>query len=58
LVDEQMLAILEWASDHPKHWHDLGPLESTRRAAEALEKRGAIEIRQPMNQYRLVPARK
>lgn len=25
LVNEQMLALLEWASDHPKHWHDIGP---------------------------------
>jgi hypothetical protein len=57
LVDEQMLAIIEWASDHPKHWHDLGKLPETLRAAELLEKRGVIEIRQPMNQYRLKPAR-
>jgi hypothetical protein len=55
LVDEQMLALLEWAADHPKHWHNLGPEEATKRAAEALEKRGVIETRQPMNQYRLKP---
>jgi hypothetical protein len=29
-----------------------------RRAAELLEKRGVIEMRQPMNQYRLKPAPK
>jgi hypothetical protein len=55
LVNEQMLAILEWASDHPKHWHDIGPLPSSKQAAALLEKRGVIEIRQPMNQYRLKP---
>jgi hypothetical protein len=55
LVDEQMLAILEWASDHPKRWHDIGPMPESRQAAEALEKRGVIEIRDPMNQYRLKP---
>jgi hypothetical protein len=55
LVNEQMLAILEWASDHPKHWHDIGPLPASKQAAELLAKRGVIEIRQPMNQYRLKP---
>jgi hypothetical protein len=34
LVNEQMLALLEWASDHPTRWHDIGPEESTKRAAE------------------------
>jgi hypothetical protein len=53
LVDEQMLAIIEWAADHPKHWHEIGPLPASKQAAELLEKRGVIEIRQPMNQYRL-----
>jgi len=23
-VDEAMLAMLEWASERPKHWHDIG----------------------------------
>jgi hypothetical protein len=55
LVNEQMLALLEWASDHPTRWHDIGPEESTKRAAELLAKRGVIEIRQPMNQYKLKP---
>jgi hypothetical protein len=26
LVNEQMLALLEWAADRPKSWHDLGKL--------------------------------
>ena len=43
LVHEQVLAILEWASDHPG-WHKIGYLEATKRAAELLEKRGVIEI--------------
>lgn len=55
LVNEQMLALLEWASDHPKHWHHIGPEESSKRAAELLEKRGVIEVRQPQNQFRLKP---
>jgi hypothetical protein len=55
LVNEQMLAILEWAADHPKHWHDIGPLPASKEAASLLEKRGVIETRQPMNQYRLKP---
>jgi hypothetical protein len=29
LVDEQMLAILEWASDNPIKWHPVGKLEAT-----------------------------
>jgi hypothetical protein len=24
LVNEQMLAILEWAAKHPTRWHDIG----------------------------------
>lgn len=55
MLNEQMLALLEWASDHPKRWHDIGKLPDSIRAAELLEKRGVIEVRQPMNQYRLKP---
>jgi hypothetical protein len=55
LVNEQMLAILEWAADHPKRWHDIGKMPETLKAADLLAKRGVIEIRQPMNQYRLKP---
>jgi hypothetical protein len=55
LVNEQMLAMLEWAAKHPTRWHDIGKIEATQRAAELLEKRGVIETRQPMNQYRLKP---
>jgi hypothetical protein len=58
LVNEQMLAILEWAADNPKYWHDIGPLPASKQAAELLAKRDVIEIRQPMNQYRLKPAPK
>jgi hypothetical protein len=38
LLNEQMLALLDWASEHPKQWHDNGKLA----------KRGVIEIRDPM----------
>lgn len=58
LVNEQMLALLEWAADRPKAWHDIGKLPETVKAAELLKKRGVIEIRQPMNQCRLKPAPK
>jgi hypothetical protein len=55
LVNEQMLAMLEWASDHPNRWHDIGKLEATQKAAELLEKRGVIENWPETNQYRLKP---
>jgi hypothetical protein len=55
LVNEQMLALLEWASDRPAQWHDIGPDAATIKAAELLDKRGVIEIGRPMNQYRLRP---
>jgi hypothetical protein len=55
LIDEQMLALLEWAADHPKRWHDIGKLPESQKAAELLAKRGVIEIRQPQNQYKLTP---
>jgi hypothetical protein len=58
LRDEQMLALLEWASDHPKKWHPIGKLEATRKAAELLEKRGVIEIWRETDLYRLKPAPK
>lgn len=53
LVAEQMLAIVEWASEHPKLWHSLGKEAATLQAAELLEKRGVIEIASHSNQYRL-----
>jgi hypothetical protein len=58
LLNEQMLALLEWAADHPKRWHDIGKLPESQKAAELLAKRGVIEIRDPMNQYRLKTAPK
>jgi hypothetical protein len=58
LLNEQLLALLEWAADHPERWHDIGTLPESQKAAELLARRGVIEIRQPMNQYRLKPAPK
>jgi hypothetical protein len=55
LVQEQMLAMLEWASDHPTKWHSIGKLEATRKAAELLAKRGVIVIWPETNLYRLKP---
>jgi hypothetical protein len=55
LVDEQMLAIIEWASDHPTKWHNIGKLEVTQKAAALLAKRGVLEIWPGTNLYRLKP---
>jgi hypothetical protein len=55
LVAVRMLAMLEYAAAHPKRWHNIGPLGEDSKAAELLEKRGVIETRQPMNQYRFKP---
>lgn len=53
LVDEQMLAMLEWASERPDKWHKVGYLDATKKAAELLAKRGVIEIWPETNMYRL-----
>jgi hypothetical protein len=53
LVYEQMLGMLEWASDHPMKWHQIGKLDATKKAAELLAKRGVIEIWPEKNMYRL-----
>jgi hypothetical protein len=54
-VDELMLAMREWASKHPKGWHDIGKLPEWRLAAELLETRPDREIWPEKNQYRLKP---
>ena len=53
LVNEQMLAVLEWASDNPGQWHSIGQLEATKRAVELLERRGVIQVNYLTNVYRL-----
>jgi hypothetical protein len=35
LLNEQMLAILEWAAEHPKRWHDIGKMPESRKAGQA-----------------------
>jgi hypothetical protein len=55
LVQEQMLAMLEWPSDHPTRWHNISRLEARQKAADLLAKRGVIEIWPETNQYRLKP---
>jgi hypothetical protein len=55
-VDEAMLAMLEWASDHPKAWHRIGKLPEFMSAAELLAKRGVIEIWPETGLYRLKKA--
>jgi hypothetical protein len=44
-----MLAVLEWVAEHPKRWYEIGKMPDSQKTAELLEKRGVIEIRQPMN---------
>lgn len=55
MVDEQMLAILEWAAEYPKPdaWHKIGDLDATKKAADLLAKRGIIEIWPETGSYRL-----
>lgn len=53
LVQEQMLALLEWASDGPGKWHKIGNLEATKKAAQLLAKRGVIEVWPESGMYRL-----
>jgi hypothetical protein len=57
LVNEQMLAMLEWATEYPKPnaWHKIGNLEATKQAAEPLAKRGVIEIWPETGLYRVKP---
>jgi hypothetical protein len=50
-----MLAMLEWASKHPKGWHDIGKMPEWQRAAALLEKRGVIEVWPEKSKYRLKP---
>jgi hypothetical protein len=58
MVDGQMLAMLEWASDNPTKWHPIGKLDATKTAAELLAKRGVIEIWPETGLYRLKSALK
>jgi hypothetical protein len=53
MVNEQMLAMLEWASDRPGKWHKIGNLDATKKAAELLAKRDVIEIWPETGLYRL-----
>jgi len=53
LVNEQMLAVLEWASHNPGQWHSIGSLEATKQAVLALEKRGVLQVNLLTNVYRL-----
>jgi hypothetical protein len=57
LQDEQMLALLEWATEYPKKdaWHKIGYLDATKKAADLLEKRGVIEVWRETGLYRLKP---
>lgn len=56
LLDEQLLALLEWATEHPG-WHKIGNIDASKRAAELLAMRGVIEIWPETGLYRLKPQR-
>jgi hypothetical protein len=53
LMQEQMLAMLEWASDRLDKWHKIGYLDAAKKAAELLAKRGVIEVWPETGMYRL-----
>jgi hypothetical protein len=55
LLDEQMLAIIEWASERPDKWHSIGKMEASQRAAALLAKRGVIVVWPETGLYRLKP---
>jgi hypothetical protein len=57
LVEKQMLAMLEWAPEHPKAWHKIGNLKATKKAAELLATRGVIEVWKETGLYRLKAAK-
>lgn len=50
LLDEQMLAMLEWASKRPQAWLKIG---DHTQAAELLAKRGVVEVWKETGLYRL-----
>jgi hypothetical protein len=54
LLDEQLLALLEWASEH-LGWHKIGNIDASKRAVELLEKRGIVEVWKETGLYRLKP---
>jgi hypothetical protein len=58
LVDEQMLAMLEWGSDNPGQWHSIGTLEATKEAVRRPEKRGVIQANYLTDVCRLRAAEK
>lgn len=41
---EAMLLALEYAQQHPNHWHDIGPYDLDKAAVEKLRARGAVEV--------------
>lgn len=57
LVDEQLLALQSGATEYSKKdaWHKIGSLDATKKAADLLEERGAIEIWRETGLYRLKP---
>lgn len=46
-----MLAILEWAAEQPKRWHDIGKMPESRKAAELFAKRASSRFGVPPFNY-------
>jgi hypothetical protein len=56
LVQEQMLALLEYATEPPHmraRLHDIGSLKASQEAAKRLQARGVIEMDERRQKYRL-----
>jgi hypothetical protein len=54
-LQNQMLAMLEYASERPEGWHNIGKLATDQKATKFLEKRGVIEIWHETGLCRLKP---
>lgn len=52
-LNKAMLEALEYAQAHPKMWHNIGPDEVGKAAIAALKARGAVEVNEVSNQFRL-----
>jgi hypothetical protein len=53
VMQEEMLATLKRAADHPDLWHSIGLRDATKRAVELLETRGVIEVNLLTSVYRV-----
>jgi hypothetical protein len=57
-LNQEMLLLLEHAAKYPGRWHEIGSDKGDKLAAEVLEERGLIEIKESTQQYQLVPLKR